>query len=184
MPRETLHQDRRDKDNITKKADSRLQEEIGEKRSGSDSNAHGPRKQSRLHEDHSDRNAPLYTEPNFDPRRDLNPHDRAGERSGVSQALTPGTRSAEDIKSMHTILADLTDDELKSLLVLPEGTHLVQGSKYIDLRHLENGEFTATSSMVAGPGHYYVAKHDTDYVLWNRLNQVDNPARLDESSEA
>ncbi|HKV59117.1 MAG TPA: hypothetical protein VJO32_12585 [Ktedonobacteraceae bacterium] len=27
----------------------------------------------------------------------------------------------------------------------------------------------------------YVPKKATDYVLWNRLNQVSNPARLDES---
>jgi hypothetical protein len=30
----------------------------------------------------------------------------------------------------------------------------------------------------------YVPKKDTNYVLWNRLNQVTNPARLDESETA
>jgi hypothetical protein len=38
------------------KADSRELELEGEKRSGSDSNAHSARKRSRLHEDHRDRN--------------------------------------------------------------------------------------------------------------------------------
>lgn len=35
--------------------------------------------------------------------------------------------------------------------------------------------------MVADEGHYYVPKKATDYVLWNRLNQISNPARLAES---
>ena len=94
----------------------------------------------------------------------------------------PGARSADEIKQMHTILADLTDDELRSITVLPAGTHLEQGAKYIDLRHLEQGEFVATSDMVAGVDTYYVPKKETDYVLWNRLNQIDLPARIDEIS--
>ena len=105
------HQPRRYVKKSSKKADSRLMEERGEKRSGSESDAHRGRKQSRLHE--------------------------------------------------H---------------------HLVQGAKYIDLRHLEQGEFVATSDMVAGADNYYVPKKETDYVLWNRLNQIDLPARLDETS--
>jgi hypothetical protein len=83
---------------------------------------------------------------------------------------------------MHTILADLTNDELKSITILPAGTRLEQGAKYIDLRHLEQGEFVATSDMVADVGNAYVPKKETDYLLWNRLNQVETPARLDETS--
>ena len=83
---------------------------------------------------------------------------------------------------MHsTTLADLTNDELKSISIVPTGTRLMQGAKYIDLNHLELGEFTATSESVAGSENSYVAKKETDYVLWNRLNQVDTPARLDEA---
>lgn len=83
---------------------------------------------------------------------------------------------------MHVILADLTDDELRSITVLPAGTHLEQGAKYINLMHLEQGEFVATSDMVAGVDNYYVPKKETDYVLWNRLNQIDVPSRVDETS--
>ena len=71
------------------------------------------------------------------------------EDHGEDLTLLPGARSADEIKHIHAILADLTDDELKGITVLPAGTHLKQGAKYIDLMHLEQGEFVATSDMVA-----------------------------------
>src|SRR6266705_1973714 len=120
------HQPEDYKKKYSKKADSRLMQERGEKRSGSDSDAHSGRKQSRLHEDHKDENAPLYdAETATDFTRDLNAHDRTGE---------------------------------------------------------EHGEFVARSNMVADVVNAYVPKKETDYLLWNRLNQVETPARLDETS--
>jgi len=158
-------------------------QERGEKRSGSDSDAHSGRKKSRLHEDHQDENAPLYeAQHDVDFSRDLNANDRTGENHGQNQTLLPGALSADELKSMHAILADLTDDELKNITILPAGTRLEQGAKYIDLRHLEQGEFVATSNMVADVVNAYVPKKETDYLLWNRLNQVETPARLDETS--
>jgi hypothetical protein len=177
------HQPEKNKKKHSKKADSRLMQERGEKRSGSDSDAHSGRKRSRLHEDHKDENAPLYeAQPDVDFTRDLNAHDRTGEDHGENQTLLPGAISADEIKSMHTILADLTDDELKNITILPAGTRLEQGAKYIDLRNLEQGEFVARSNMVADGVNAYVPKKETDYLLWNRLNQVETPARLDETS--
>ena len=177
------HQPERYKKKSSKKADSRLMQERGEKRSGSDSDAHSGRKKSRLHEDHQDENAPLYeAQHDVDFSRDLNAYDRTGENHGQNQTLLPGALSADELKSMHAILADLTDDELKNITILPAGTRLEQGAKYIDLRHLEQGEFVATSNMVADGGNAYVPKKETDYLLWNRLNQVETPARLDETS--
>jgi hypothetical protein len=179
------HQPTKYERKYSKKADSRLMQQRGEKRSGSDSDAHSGRKQSRLHEDHSDQNRPRHdSEPGADFAHDLSAHDRAGEHHGENQTLLPGTRSADEIKSMHTILAALPDDELKAIAVLPAGTRLEQGAKYIDLRHLERGEFVAMSSMVAEPENAYVPKKHTDYLLWNILNQVDTPARLDETGGA
>lgn len=139
-----------------------------------------------MHENHKDQNDLLYKHPDPDANfaRDLNPHDQAGANHGQNQAMLSGARSAEELKELHTRLADLTDDELKNIVVLPAGTHLEQGAKYIDLRHLEQGEFVAMSNMVATPENYYVPKKETDYVLWNRLNQIDNPARLDENENA
>ena len=178
------HQQRTYTKKISKKADSRLMQEKGEKRSGSDSDAHSGRKKSRLHEDHRDENAPLYdAEPADGFIRDLDVHDRTGEDHGENQTLLAGSISADEIKGMHTILADLTDDELKNITILPAGTRLEQGAKYIDLRNLERGEFVARSNMVADEGNAFVPKKETDYLLWNRLNQVGTPARLDETSD-
>ncbi len=172
------HQPATHNKNRSTKAHSRIMEERGEKRSGSDSDAHSGRKQSRLHEDHTDENTPRSdTPPDADFAYDLNPYDR----TGGNQTLAAGARSADEVKSMHTILADLADDELKNITILPAGTRLEQGATYIDLRHLEQGEFVAASTMVADAGTAYVPKKETDYLLWNRLNQVETPARLDET---
>jgi hypothetical protein len=35
--------------------------------------------------------------------------------------------------------------------------------------------------MIATPDHLYGPKKETDYILWNRLNQVDNARRLDKA---
>ena len=79
-----------------------------------------------------------------------------------------------------SILQDLTDKDLKEELgIVPLGDRLEQGAKYIDLLHLERGEFVATAGMVADEDHYYVPKNHTDYVIWNRLRQLSNRARSD-----
>lgn len=72
---------------MARKADSILQEHLGEHRDGSDSNAHSGRKQSRLHENHHDWSTPQ-PPPTPDPAvfdHDLHPHDAAGSTDG-----TPG----------------------------------------------------------------------------------------------
>ncbi len=113
---------------------------------------------------------------------DLNPHMFAGENYGVqSPHPEKSARSAYAIKELHGQLADLTDAELKDIEIMPEGARLEQGAKYIDLRHLDRGEFTALGSMEAGPDNYYVPKSETDYQLWNRLIGVTDPSRLDDA---
>ena len=113
--------------------------------------------------------------------QDLARSQRPAEEAGLGAEGTPGAEaSASDFKELRTTLADLTNDELKNVPILPTGTRLEQGSKYIDLNHLEQGEFVAQGIMIASPEHAYVPKKETDYVLWNRLNQVDSAARLDE----
>jgi predicted nucleic acid-binding Zn-ribbon protein len=182
MPDSKLHEDEQDKQNRPKKADSRLMEEEGEKRSGSASDAHSGRKQSRLHENHRDQNDQQSMRDPAEFEQDLTANNLAGEDNSVSNP-TRYAHTAAEFKEMHSVtLADLTNDELEYVQIVPEGTRLQQGAKYIDLHHLEQGEFTATSEMVASPTNAYVSKKDTDYVLWNRLNQVDTPARLDESA--
>ena len=90
----------------SKKADSRLMEERGASRRGSESDAHRGRKQSRLHEHHQDENAPLYARPDADFAQDLNPTDQAGENHGENLTLLPvraqPTRSSTCTRSWQT----------------------------------------------------------------------------------
>ncbi len=167
---------------VTHKANSREREEDREHRSGSDSNAHKHRKDSHVHEHDHEKQSTGKETPDYDFREDLEPHNLAGEDHGPRDPqIVDYAHNAEAIKSLHTTLADLSDDELRSLNPVTEGSRLEQGAKYIDLKHLEQGEFTAVASMTATPDHLYVAKKDTDYILWNRLNQVDDPRRVDDS---
>ena len=164
----------------TNRQDSRAMMEEGERRTGSDSNANNPRKDSRLHEPAERQPAPHPARVD-DFEEDLRPDNFAGANYGLlSEPQDVGLR-ASDIKELYGKLADLTDDELRNIVIVPLGERLEQGAKYIDLLHLEQGEFVATADTVADEDHYYVPKKHTDYVLWNRLRQVSNPARLDES---
>ena len=164
----------------TKKEDSQAMMEEGEHRSGSDSNPTRARKRSRLHEKAERQPQPHPAQPD-DFVEDLRPDNFAGANYGVrSEPLDLGLR-ASDIKELYDKLADLTDDELRNIVIVPLGERLEQGAKYIDLQHLEWGEFVATADMIADEDHYFVPKKHTDYVLWNRLKRLNNRARLDES---
>src|SRR5260370_9398392 len=99
------HQPKRHEKKSSTKADSRLMQERGEKRSGSDSDAHSGRKRSRLHEGHKDENAPLYdAQPAVDFTRDLSAHDRTGEDHADNQTPLPASPSAAELKTLHTTL--------------------------------------------------------------------------------
>jgi hypothetical protein len=166
-------------DATTNREQSQVMMEEGEHRSGSASDAHKHRKSRKLHE-HAVREPEPHAAQTDDYEEDLRPDEFAGANYGMrSEPQDEGLR-ARDIKELYGKLADLTNDELNNIVIIPLGERLEQGAKYIDLAHLENGEFTATASMISDEGHYYVPKKHTDYVLWNRLNQVDNPARLDD----
>src|SRR5947208_17175944 len=87
--------------------------------------------------------------------------------------------TAFDVKDLHRRLRDFefTDDLLKQIPVLPEGSRLEHGATYIDLKNPSPREFTATGDMVAGPDNWYVPKDVVDYQLWNRLLGVTEPER-------
>ena len=164
----------------SRKADSQAMMEAGEKRSGSDSNASKHRKGRKLQVEEKEQPV-AHAKTVEDYSEDLNPDEFAGEVHGPQGKISAFGLTAADIKELHNTLADLMDDELKNIPIVPLGSRLEQGAKYIDLQHLEQGEFTAAAGMVSDEDHYYVPKKETDYVLWNRLNQVDTPARLDEA---
>jgi hypothetical protein len=90
--------------------------------------------------------------------------------------------TAFDLKDLHRLLGGFTDDELRQIPVVPEGTHLKDGHVYINLRDPARPELRVTGDMKAGPDSRYVAKADVEYRLWNRLIGVTNPERTGEGN--
>ena len=112
-------------------------------------------------------------------RRDLSPNAMAGQNLGAAGPhREKDGPAAFDIKDLHERLPDFTDDQLKQIVLVPQGARLEQGATYIDLQDAQRREFTATGDMEAGPGNWYVPKSEIDYVLWNRLIGVQDPERL------
>ena len=113
-------------------------------------------------------------EPTLDLRGTPGPGFNAGVAGGH-----PGKdgATAYDHKLAHDRLGSFTDDELKQITVVPEGSRLEQGATYLDLLDPTGAEFTARGDQEAGPDHLYVAKNEVDHELWNRLRGVDDPAR-------
>lgn len=118
-------------------------------------------------------------------RQDLNPNAMAGQNIGRDETQPEkNARTAYDLKPAHRRLADFTDDFLKQITVLHEGSRLQQGATYIDLNDLDRGEFTATGDMQAGPDTWYVPKTEVHYQIWNRLIGVTDPERTGLGNES
>jgi hypothetical protein len=128
---------------------------------------------------------------NAPPTEDL----RQGRDDPYWQDLHPNAESAADLrresmptaydlKSIHDRFPEFSDDELKDIPVVPQGTRLEQGSTYVDLQASDPKEFTATGDMEAGSDNWYVPKSEVSYPIWNRLIGVQNPERLDQADEA
>jgi hypothetical protein len=109
-------------------------------------------------------------------QRDLNPDASAGLNYGLEGAEIR-TRSAVDIKELHEYLDDFTNDELRQLEVLEEGTRLETGATYINLARDRSTEFQAMGSEEVGKYDLYIAKKDTPFELWNRLLRFEEPER-------
>ena len=118
-------------------------------------------------------------------RRDLNPDAEAGQNIGQDTPQSAeDARTAYEFKQIHRQFHGFTDDELKRVAIVPQGTRLKQGATYVDLQDPQLREFTATGDMQAAPNNWYVAKSETDYQLWNRLIGITNPERLGDADEA
>ncbi len=118
-------------------------------------------------------------------QQDLNPNPMAGQNFGLEGTHPEkDAPNASEIKELHSLLKGYTNSDLKQIPVLPQGSRLEQGAKYIDLMDPEHKEFTAMGGMEAGPDNMYVPKTEVDYQLWNRLTGVQNPERLGEANES
>lgn len=104
----------------------------------------------------------------------------AGQNRGLASAYSEKTApTAYDIAMLHDRLPDFTDDELKQIVVLPQGIGLQQGATYLDLMHPQRQAFTAMGNMESTAETYYVLKTEVSYWLWNKLTGVENPDRFD-----
>jgi len=112
-------------------------------------------------------------------QQDMNPDASKGQNYGLlgPHPERDNPRTAFDLKEVHRLLDGYTDDLLKQIPILPDGTRLEQDATYIDLADPSRKEFTALGSMSAEPGHWLVPKASVDYQLWNRLIGVTDPAR-------
>ena len=109
--------------------------------------------------------------------RDLHPNRGAGQNAQAAADAEVGLQTAYDVKHVHRALSDLTDDELKTIPVLPMGARLQQGGTYLDLMNPGRGEITAEGDMTAITGTAYVPKAEVPYPTYNKLRGITDPVR-------
>lgn len=101
---------------------------------------------------------------------DLRSHEFAGNNDGAAHSHDPDRMiRAADRKEWHEKFPQFANDELKQLLIVPQGTRLEQGATYYDLLHPEDGEFTARADFVTNEENLILPKSLHDYELWNKL---------------
>ena len=116
-------------------------------------------------------------------RRDLNPDAGAGQNAGQHEAQAASARTAYEIKDIHRQFRGFSDDELRRVPIVEPGSRLKQGATYVDLQDNQLREFTASGNQMAEQGHWFVAKSEMDYQLWNRLIGIAEPERLGDASD-
>ncbi len=95
---------------------------------------------------------------------------RAAEENGATGVEREvQLRTAYDVKDVHRALNNFSDDDLKQIPIIPEGTHLEQGATYIDLAQEPVTEVKVNAGVVTRAGQFYVPKNRVPYTIWNRL---------------
>jgi len=114
---------------------------------------------------------------------DLHPNTGAGQNNAArTEAVAAAGRTAADDKELHGRLPGFTAADLAQIVLVPAGQRLEQGATYYDLAQPARGVFTATAGMLAEEYQRLVPKAAIDYVLWNRITGVIDPARLDQAT--
>jgi hypothetical protein len=111
--------------------------------------------------------------------RDLNPNGMAGQNIGAAGAQPHQARTARDVKDVHALLRDWSDDDLDEVPIVPAGSRLEQNATYLDLAASQPREFTATANMMATPQQRLVEKSTVPYQIWNRLRGVTDVQRTE-----
>lgn len=128
----------------------------------------------------SDRTSPIGASP-IDAVFTETPVPTPGNQAGGHAAES--TPAVAD-KDLHDRLSGLTDDELARLPVLDPGAQLEQGGIYFDLNHPDKGSFKAIGGQTATTANRYIAKRDTDYLLWNRIVGQDEEPSIERPKES
>ena len=111
-------------------------------------------------------------------QQDLNPDASKGLNWGLAGPHPEkGARTAKDVKEVHAMLSEFSDNDLKRIPVLPAGTRLEANATYLNLSKLPGEAFTAEGKEDVGEADYIVPKNEVDYQLWNRLIGVTDPER-------
>jgi hypothetical protein len=100
---------------------------------------------------------------------DLNPSHMAGQNIGEPGDREARSVTAYDVKELHRSLSRYSDDELKQIPVLTEGSRLQQGATYIDLAEPRPTEFRVNGGVTIGRAQLIVPKDRVPYSLWNKL---------------
>ncbi len=96
----------------------------------------------------------------------LHGDSHTGQAGILRQASEP--QEASEVKEVYHLLPDWHKDELRRLLIVPQGTRLQQGDVYCDLRFPQRGELVAHGEEEIHD-ELLVPKKGTDYEIWNKL---------------
>ncbi|MEO7718597.1 MAG: hypothetical protein ABIY70_20555 [Capsulimonas sp.] len=76
---------------------------------------------------------------------------------------------SHESREAYNLLPEMTKDEWRRVHLVPRHGHLIQGGVYFDLRHPTRGEFVAPAPTTIHPDDMYVAQHDVDSEIWEKL---------------
>jgi hypothetical protein len=112
-------------------------------------------------------------------QQDLNPDASKGLNWGLAgpHPEKESPQTAFDVKEIHRWLAEVSDDELKQIPVMPAGARLESNATYLNLGDADRREFTAEGNEEVQSGDYIVPKSEVDFELWNWLRGESDPQR-------
>lgn len=100
-------------------------------------------------------------------QKDLGPDASKGINRG--EIGEPPTMTARDSKQAQAILDNFSDDELRKVPILHQGSRLEAGAKYLKLARGARVEIQALGDEEVREDELIVPKKEIAFDLWNRL---------------
>ncbi|BDI32784.1 hypothetical protein CCAX7_48350 [Capsulimonas corticalis] len=93
------------------------------------------------------------------------------KRTSLSTHLPANTDALEtnESRQAYDLLPDLTKEEWRRVHLVTRYGRLIQGAEYFDLRNPARGEFIVHEPTEVHSDDMYVAKHEVDSEIWDRL---------------